>query len=52
MKSSAWQLLLCRFEEVFPLHIDDEQLPLHIVVLGDEVLQNLDDDKRSEGFPP
>ena len=44
-RKSSWQLLLSRFEEVFPLHIDDQQRPLQTVALGDEVLQNLDDDK-------
>ena len=43
-KSSAWQLWLCRFEEVIPLAIDDRQRPIETVALGDEVRQNLDDD--------
>ena len=46
-KSSALQLLLSRFEEVFLVPIDEKQLPLQTVVLGDEVLQNLDDDNVS-----
>ena len=42
-KVSAWQLLLCRFEEVRRLPVDDQQLVhLQTVVLGDELLQNLD----------
>ena len=42
-KLSPWQLLLSRCTEVFPLPVDDQR-SLQTVVLGDEVLQNLDDD--------
>ena len=50
-KSSAWQLLRSRFEKVFPLPIDDQQLPLQTVALGDEELQSLEADKKCTNFP-
>ena len=43
-KLSALQILLSRGVEVFLRPIDDLQRPLRTVVLGGEVLQNIDDD--------
>ena len=41
---SAWHLLLSLLVEVRRLPINDQHRPLPIIVLGGEVLQNLDDD--------